>query len=52
MRRVAEFVEEEEGEAAIEYGLIASLVVLAILGAVTLVADNVNAMWSTIAQHI
>ena len=46
------FVVDEAGEEAIEYGLLASLVVLAIVGSVTLFASNATAMWQSIASHI
>ncbi len=46
------FVVEEEGEEAIEYGLLASLVILAIIGSVTLFASNATAMWQEISTHI
>jgi Flp pilus assembly pilin Flp len=42
-----------EGETdALEYGLICSLIFLAILAAVTLTAIRTTTMWSSIAAHI
>ena len=52
MRLVAAFIDEEAGATAIEYALIASLIMLVIIGSVTLFATNVTAMWTTIASHI
>lgn len=46
------FVHEEEGATAIEYALIASLIVLVIIGSVTLMATRVTDTWSSIATHI
>lgn len=46
------FLYEDEGSEAIEYGLLASLVLLAIIGAVTFFATNATALWSTIATHL
>jgi pilus assembly protein Flp/PilA len=46
------FLRDEEGGTALEYGLICSLIFLAIIGAVTLVASRTTSMWSSIASHI
>jgi pilus assembly protein Flp/PilA len=46
------FLRDEEGGTALEYGLICSLIFLAIIGAVTLVAARTTTMWSSIASHI
>jgi pilus assembly protein Flp/PilA len=46
------FLRDEEGGTALEYGLICSLIFLAIVGAVTLVAARTTTMWSSIAAHI
>ncbi|MEZ4239077.1 MAG: Flp family type IVb pilin [Myxococcota bacterium] len=43
---------DEAGATAIEYSLIASLIFLAILAAVTLFATNVTNMWNTVASHL
>jgi pilus assembly protein Flp/PilA len=46
------FLEDQAGATAIEYTLIISLIFLAILGAVTLMASNTTTMWQTIATHV
>lgn len=46
------FLAEVEGEEAVEYGLLASLIILAIIGAVTLFANNATTLWTTIAAHL
>ncbi|MEQ1500577.1 MAG: Flp family type IVb pilin [Myxococcota bacterium] len=43
---------DERGATAIEYALIASLIFLAILGAVTLFATNAVNMWNSVANHL
>lgn len=52
MSLVRTFLVEEQGEEAIEYGLLASLIILAIIGAVTLFANNATTLWTTIATHL
>ncbi len=43
---------DDSGSTAIEYALVASLIMLVILGAVTLFASNAVDMWDDIATHI
>ncbi len=43
---------DEKGATAIEYGLIASLVVIAILGALHNLADATISMWSNVASEV
>ena len=45
-------IDSEKGVTAIEYGLIASLIAVAIIGAVTLVGGNLSATFSTIATKL
>ena len=45
-------VESESGVTAIEYGLLASLIALAIIVAVTLVGTNLAALFTTIAGKL
>lgn len=49
---VRRYLGEERGAEAIEYGLLASLIMLAIVGAVTLFANNTNSMWDHISAHM
>ncbi len=51
MDRLRKFFREEDGATAIEYALVASLIALAIMGAVTLFATNTVAMFTNIATH-
>ena len=42
----------EEGATAVEYGLIVSLVVIAIIVSVKDVADSTNGMWATVSNQV
>ena len=46
------FVKDESGVTAIEYGLIASLIAVAIVTAVTLVGTNLNGLFNNIALKV
>lgn len=46
------FMQDEEGVTAIEYGLIAALIAVVIIGGVTLVGTNLNAIFTYIAGQI
>ncbi|MBU6467831.1 MAG: Flp family type IVb pilin [Betaproteobacteria bacterium] len=46
------FLQQEDGVTAIEYGLIASLIGLAIIAGTTLLGTNLNAKFTTIATTI
>ena len=49
---VARFVRDESGATAIEYGLIAALIAVVIIGAVQLVGTNLSTTFSTVAAKI
>jgi Flp pilus assembly pilin Flp len=49
---LARLVRDEEGATAVEYGVIATGIFLACLGAITLFAGNAVNMWNSIAAHI
>lgn len=44
--------QDERGATAIEYGLIASLIVLAIVGAFQTVATETITMWTTVSDTV
>jgi pilus assembly protein Flp/PilA len=46
------FVNDEAGATAIEYGLIAALIAVAIIGALTLVGSNMSTMYNNIAGKL
>ena len=51
-RLISRFVSDESGVTAIEYGLIASLIAVVIIGAVGLVGTQLSATFQTIQAQI
>ncbi|HEU5297348.1 MAG TPA: Flp family type IVb pilin [Burkholderiaceae bacterium] len=49
---IKQFARDEEGVTAIEYGLIAALIAIVIIGAVTIVGDRLCATFNTIATAL
>lgn len=49
---IKKFWQEEEGVTAIEYGLIAALIAVVIITAVTAVGGNLNAVFTYIANAL
>ncbi len=45
---VSRFIKDQSGVTAIEYGLIAALIAVVIIGAVTLVGTNLSATFQTV----
>jgi pilus assembly protein Flp/PilA len=45
-------IDDEQGVTAIEYGLIASLVAVVIITAVTLIGTNLSAVFNTVATKL
>jgi len=52
MGKIKRFFMDEEGVTAIEYGLIAALIALVIIGAVALVGTNLSKTFASIAQTV
>ncbi len=52
MNFIKNFIKEEDGVTAIEYALIASLIAGVIVGAVTLLGGNIDAMFRALAGNI
>jgi pilus assembly protein Flp/PilA len=46
------FVYDDDGVTAIEYGLIAALIAVVIVGAVTLVGTDLNAVFTAVAAAL
>lgn len=46
------FLRDEEGVTAIEYGLIAALIAVVIIGSVTLVGDGLDAVFTSISGSL
>jgi len=51
-RSGASFTRDEDGATAIEYGLIASLIIIAIIGAMSTFSENTSGMYTTIATTL
>lgn len=51
-RRTSRLLQDERGATAIEYGLIISLVVIAILTALSQLAGTTITMWSDVEQKV
>jgi len=49
---IQKFVRDEEGVTAIEYGLIAALIAVVIIAAVTIVGTQLNAVFTTIGNAL
>jgi len=52
MDRIRNFIREDGGVTALEYGLIAALIAVVIIAAVTLVGTNLSSTFQTIAAKI
>ena len=49
---INKFLKDEDGATAIEYGLIAALIAVAIITAVTAVGDNLDTPFSEVASAL
>lgn len=49
MEFIKDFIQEEDGVTAIEYGLIAALIAIVIVASVKLVGTNLNAVFAKVA---
>jgi pilus assembly protein Flp/PilA len=52
MSLVRRFLQDESGATAIEYGLIAGLVAVAIIAALTLLGNSLNTLFSNVANTV
>jgi pilus assembly protein Flp/PilA len=46
------FLQDESGATAIEYGLIAALIAVVIIGAVTAIGTNLNGTFNSVATNL
>ena len=46
------FLQDESGATAIEYGLIAALVSVAAIGALTAMGESLETMFETVSSHL
>jgi len=49
---ILRFLNDETGATAIEYGLIAALISVVIIGTVTLVGDDLSTVFNTVANSL
>ena len=52
MKTVTRFCKDESGVTAIEYGLIAALISVVIIAAVTTIGTNLNTVFTTIGTRL
>lgn len=52
MRNLFRFRNNEDGATAIEYGLIAALIAVVIIGGVTLAGDNLTSTFNSVAAAL
>jgi pilus assembly protein Flp/PilA len=52
MRKFVKLLADESGATAIEYGLIAALIAVAIITAVTTIGKNLNTTFSTVGNAL
>lgn len=52
MKNVMKFLKNKSGATAIEYGLIAALIAVAVIGGVSTLGSNANATFNTIAAEM
>ncbi len=52
MKKLISFLKDEEGVTAIEYGLLASLIAVAVITAVTLIGTNLNTTFASVAAAL
>ena len=52
MKQVLKFIRNESGATAIEYALIASLIAVAIIGAVTAVGSKVSSVFGAVGNSL
>lgn len=52
MKLISRFAKDESGATAIEYGLIAAGIAVAIIVAVQLVGTNLNTLFGTVATNL
>lgn len=50
--QLCKLLRDSRGATAVEYGLILALIVLVVVGAMTLVADNTIDMWNRVANEV
>ncbi len=52
MKNLVSFLRDESGATAIEYGLIAALIAVVIIGALQAIGTNLNNVMTNVAGHL
>jgi pilus assembly protein Flp/PilA len=52
LETIRNFIRSEEGATAVEYGLIAALIVIAMLTALSNVATTTSEMWNKVSSEV
>ena len=52
MRRFSNLLRDEKAATAVEYGLIVAMIVLAMIGALRLVAGSTTTMWNNVSTTV
>lgn len=52
IQSIQKFIRDDQGVTAIEYGLIAALIAVVIIGSVTLVGDNLVVVFDKVASEL
>ena len=52
MEKLMQFLKDEEGATAVEYGLMVALIAVVIIGAVTLLGDKLTAVFTHVEESM
>ncbi len=52
LRTITNFIRDEEGATAVEYGLMAALIAAVIIGVVTTLGKNLSTVFNSIAEQV
>jgi len=52
MKKILKFFKDEDGPSAVEYGLLAALIAVVIIGAVTVLGQHLSTTFTTVSNAI
>jgi len=52
MNKIIRFIKDEQGATAVEYAIMVALIAAVIIGAVTMIGRNTNAVFNTVATTL
>ncbi|MDB5671057.1 MAG: Pilus assembly protein [Alphaproteobacteria bacterium] len=52
MRIISNLIRDERAATAVEYGLILAMIVLAMIGALTMLASSTTTMWNNVSSTV